>query len=87
VEAGGLLACGPDRHAQYRRAVYFVDAILHGASPAELPVQHTPVEIYLNLATAQALGVAIPEPLLAAAGHVVDAAEPSEASAAVALTP
>jgi putative tryptophan/tyrosine transport system substrate-binding protein len=87
VEAGGLLACGPDRHAQYRRAVSFVDAILHGASPAELPVQHTPVEVYVNQATARALGIALPESLLAAADHLVDPAAPAEASRSVALTP
>jgi len=58
------MACGPNRFALYRRAAYFVSRIVSGVAPAELPVEHTPVELTLNLAAAEALGLAIPPHLL-----------------------
>jgi putative tryptophan/tyrosine transport system substrate-binding protein len=64
------MAVGPDRTAQYRRAAYYVDQLLRGARPAELPVQHTPVEVTVNLATARTLGVTIPPEVLAGAEAV-----------------
>ncbi len=68
------MAYGPNRFAQYRRAVYFVEQILRGANPAELPIQHAPVELTFNLATARTLGATIPPGLLAAADALLDTA-------------
>jgi hypothetical protein len=61
------MAYGPNRFMQYRRAVYFVDQILRGADPAELPIQHAPIELSFNVATAEALETTIPPELLASA--------------------
>ena len=61
VDQGGLLSYGPDRPAQYRRAAYYVDRILRGAKPGDLPIeQPTSFECVLNLKTAQTLGLTIP---------------------------
>ena len=65
------MACGPNRFAQYRRAVYFVEQILRGADPAELAIQHAPVELTFNLATAEALGITLPPALLAQAAALL----------------
>jgi len=65
------MAYGPNRFAQYRRAVYFVEQILGGANPAELAIQHAPVELTFNEATATALGITIPAGLLAQADAVL----------------
>jgi putative ABC transport system substrate-binding protein len=64
------VAVGPDRTAQYRRAAYYVDRLLRGARPAELPVQHTPVEVTINPRTAEALGVRFPREVIAEAEMV-----------------
>ena len=72
--AGALLSYGPDLAEQYRQAAAFVEKILKGAKPAELPVeQPTRFELMVNLATAKALGVTIPESLLISADEVIRA--------------
>src|SRR5947208_17064381 len=65
VTGGGLISYGPYRVDQYRRAADYVDRVLKGEKPADLPVQRaTKVELILNLKTAKALGIAIPLPLV-----------------------
>jgi putative tryptophan/tyrosine transport system substrate-binding protein len=73
VLAGGLMSYGADRAAAHRQAGYYVDRILNGAKPADLPVQApTKYETTLNLRTAKALGVSVPPGLLVAADEVIE---------------
>jgi putative ABC transport system substrate-binding protein len=73
AESGGLLAYGPDVADQYRRAAAYVDRILKGAKPSELPVeQSTKVDLSLNVKTARALGITLPDTLLARANTVFE---------------
>jgi ABC-type uncharacterized transport system substrate-binding protein len=71
--AGGLFASGPNLPALYRRGAYFVDRILKGAAPADLPVeQPTKFDLIVNLKTAEALGITIPRVVLGRADEVIE---------------
>ena len=73
AEAGGLLSYGPNTELQFRKAAVFVDKVLKGAKPSELPVeQPTQFELVINLKTAKVLGLTMPSTLLALANEVIE---------------
>jgi len=73
VEAGGLMSYGPSYPEMHRRAAYFVDRILRGTKPGDLPVERPAIfDLVINLKAAQALGLTIPEPIMLRATEIIE---------------
>ena len=73
VDAGGLLSYGPNLRALFHRGGYYMDRILRGAKPGDFPIeQPTKFELVINLKTAKALGLTIPQTLLLRADQIIE---------------
>jgi len=73
TEAGGLLSYAPDIPAMFRRAAYYVDRVLKGAKPADLPIElPTKVDLVINLRTASTIGITVPRELILRADQVIE---------------
>jgi len=73
VEGGGFMSYGPSFSEQFRRAANYVDKILRGTKPGDIPVeQPTKFDLVINLTTAKALGLTIPESFLLSADEVIE---------------
>ena len=73
TERGNLMSYGPNLPASFRRMAYFVDRILKGAKPADLPVElPTKFELVVNMKTARTLGIVIPQSILLRAERVIE---------------
>jgi putative tryptophan/tyrosine transport system substrate-binding protein len=73
IETGGLMSYGPNSPHMFRRAADYVDKVLRGAKPADIPVeQPTKFDLVINLTTAKALGLTIPESFLLRADQIIE---------------
>jgi putative ABC transport system substrate-binding protein len=71
AQAGGLVTYGPDWQKTYRYAATFVDRILKGANPADMPIEQPSIEVVVNLRTAREIGVSIPQSILVRADRIL----------------
>ena len=73
IQAGGLIAYGPNFPSLFRRAADYVDKILHGTKPGSIPIeQPTKLDLVINLTTAKALGLTIPASLMSLADELIE---------------